>query len=299
MAADAAPTLVSITTEGLKKGGYSSPSSAQLTRAQDEWMPEIKNDIFTLAKKLKVLQTIVVGITTEGVDRYALPSDFSSDLTLTLLDGLSTGIAQGGASGSITLAATETVSEATLKQKKGILVYEGTGKGSYSQVTAYNSTTKVATVSPNFNTAPVNLDKYMFVDTVTPVTPKPVWKLDRMIQVNGGSGTPLYFYPIGDADNGEFVLYPKPYRSTSIPWGMQLRYYCDLMRLDLAGTLITTLYRRWRNIFTHGVYAKALQDKDDKRAEKAEVKYQRMLSTLITRETYGTDLSNLQCTLED
>ncbi len=295
MAAPDAPTLVSITTEGLTKAGS---GIGRLARAQDEWMAEIKNDIWNRAKKLKSLQKTSIGITTEGVDRYALPTDYSSDLTLSILDGLRVGIAQGGALGSITVAAAENITEAALKQRKGILVYAGTGKGSYSQTTAFNTGTKVASVSPNFNTSPVNLDNYMFVDNITPVRQKPVWDLDRLIQVSGGTGKPLFFYPVGDADNGEFVLYPKPYRVSGIPYGMQLRYYCDLMRLDLAGTLMVTLYRRWRNIFVQGVYFKALQDDDDDRFKEEKKEYQRLLMDLIGRETYGTDLSNLQIKIE-
>jgi hypothetical protein len=122
--------------------------------------------------------------------------------------------------------------------------------------------------------------------------------LDRLTQVSGGTGKPSFFYPKGDADNGEFVLYPKPYRVSGIPYGMQLRYYCDLMRLDLAGTLMATLYRRWRNIFVQGVYIKALQDDDDDRFEKEERRYKMLLTNLISQETYGMDLSSLQTKVE-
>lgn len=296
MAQPTAPTLTSITTEGLQAAGYSSPGTTLLTRAQDIWMRSIKNDIWALAKKLKSLQKTTIGITTEGVSRYTLPTDFSSDLTLSILDGLSVGIAQGGAIGSITLATTDGISEAGLKQKKGVLIYAGTGKGSYSQGIGLSG--DVALVAPNFNTAPVNLDNYMHIDSVTPVRQKPIWVLDHMIQQSGGTGKPVFFYPEGDADNGEFILYPKPYRPSGIPWGMQLRYYADLMRLDLSGTLMTTLYRRWENIFTAGIYFMALRNNDDKRALKAEGIYKSLLSMLIARETYGTDLSNMQTTIE-
>lgn len=303
MASPVAPSLNSLTLEACRKVN-ASPSAFQLFRAREEWMDEVKSDIWTLAKKLKFLQKTTIGITTEGVDRYALPSDFSSDLTMVLLDGLTTGTAQGGAAGTITLAATEGISESALKQKKGILVYEGTGKGSYSQVSAYNSGTKIATVNPNFETAPINGDKYMFVDEITPVYQKPIWDFDRMVQVNGGStGKPLCFYPKGDVDNGEFILFPKPYRTSNsgTPYGMQLRYYCDLTRLDLGGTLMSTLYRRWRNIFIKGVYWKALEDendrKNDQKTDTAERAYRQALTMLITRETYGVDLSNLQASI--
>ena len=297
MAADDNPTLVSLTTEGIQMGGYATAPSILLARAQTQWMLDIKNDIWTLAKKLKSLQKTTIGITTEGVDRYALPTDFSSDLSLSILDGLEVGIAQAGASGSITLAAADNISEAALKQEKGILVYEGTGKNSYSQVTGLSG--DIASVSPNFSTAPVADDKYMHVDTVTPAKLAAIWNLDRLVRQTGGTGKPCIFYPIGDEDNGEFVVYPKPYRTSGVPFGMQLRYYCDLMRLDISGTLMATLYRRWRGIFIAGIYYKTLKNEDDERQDKAEKSYRRSLIDLISRETYGTDLSGLQVTVEE
>jgi hypothetical protein len=305
MATDTAPTIAILVTEGLRKAGILNPRAGGLAyeRAQSEWMPEIKNDIWSRAKKLKSLHKTAVGITTEGVDRYALPTDFSSDLTLNILDGLNTGTAQAGAVGSITLAAAEAISEATLKQRKGILVYSGTGKNSFSQVTAFNTSTKVATVNPNFATAPANGDSYMIVDTVSPVLQNSIQRLDRMIRGTGGTGKPEIFYPKGDADNGEFVLYPKPYRSSGVPYGMQLRYYADLMLLDLSSTLLSTLYRRWRNVFLTGLRFKALQSQDtdgkDKRIEGAKIDYRSELSDLIGRETYGVDLSDTQIIVDN
>jgi len=297
MAAPTVPTLSSITTEGLRKAGFATPSATSLTRAQEEWMAEIKDDIFTRGKKLKVLQSTDVIITTEGLDTYSVPTDFSSDLSLSILDGASTGTAQDGAVGSITLASTDTVSEATLKQKKGILIYEGTGKNSYSQVTAYNSTTKIATVSPNFAVAPVAGDKYMFVDTVSPARQLPVFEYaNSYMATNDAAGTPTKFYPIGDGDDGEYILYPKPYRASGVPWGLYLRYYVDLTRVDLAGTLMTTLYRRLRNVFVAGIAYKALAN-DDPTVAQAAAKYERLVSATVSAETYGTELSNLQVTL--
>jgi hypothetical protein len=298
MAAPTAPTLVSITTEGLKKAGYSSPSTPQLTRAQDEWMEEIKQDIWEEAKKLKSLMKTAIYITTEGLDRVAMPADYSSDMTMKLLDGSVTGTAQSGAVGSITLEATDTSLESDLKKKKGILVYSGTGKGSYSQITAYNTSTKVASVSPNFNTAPVNGDGYMLVDYDPPIKQKPVWVYDDG-EPTTEVGEPRFYFPTGDDDNGEFILSPKPFRESGIPYGIQFRYYADLTRVDLASTLMTTLYRRWRSLFVLGVQAKALDAKDDKRADKKIRSYHVRLGVLVTREEYGMDINDLQMQVTD
>ena len=300
MATDTAPTLNSLAREGLRKANIAKPSNDQIKRAKEEWVPEVKNDIWALSKKLKSLQKTVVQITTEGAEVYSNPSDYSSFLSATVLDGLDVGVATGGASGTITLAADETITEAALKQKRGILIYEGTAKGEYVQVTAYNTTTKVATVEPDFDTAPVNTDKYMFVDTVIPLYEKPIWDLDKETKVNGsGTGLPVYLFPRGDSDNGEYVLWPKPYRTSGVPYGIRLRYYCDLKRVDLASTLMATLYRRWRNVFVEGVRLKQFQTKSDERESMQKRVYNEHLKLLIARETYGTDMSDLQQTLAE
>ena len=297
MAAPTAPTLTSLVTEALKKAGYSSPSSSLLTRAKDEWMEEVKHDIWTRAKKLKSLHTTSIMVTTNGQARYSMPTDFSSDMTMTLLDGNTTGTAQDGTVSTVTLASSETLGESDVIGKE-ILIYSGTGKGSFSQVTSYDSSTKVATVTPNFATAPTTGDEYMIVDTYYPLIQKPVWELDRT-NYPSVRDRPTHFFPIGDSDYGEFILYPVPYRNSTKPWGIRLRYYANLLTLDLSSTLMSTLYQRWRNVWIQGVMVKALENDDDNRQLAVRDIYNNKLIELIMRETYGGDLSNLRCTIVD
>lgn len=293
MASPTAPTLASICSEALSSAGYSNPSSALTARAQNQWMEEIKNDVFFLAKKLKSLHTTSYAVTTTGVHRYSNPTDYGSEMTLTLLNGTYSGTAQGGSSAGVTLSASETVGSDFIVGKY-ILITSGTGKNSCSQCISYDTSTKSASVSPNFTTAPVNGDGYLIIDDYTVLSPKPVWNVDEL-RLPTLRDKPSNFSPIGDADYGEFILYPTPDKV----YGLQMRYYANLMTLDLAGTLIGTLYQRWRNIFTQGVYAKALKDMDDVRADNEIQKYNSYLQTLILREQYGVDLSNLQITVRD
>jgi len=294
MAVPTSPDLTSITTEGLKKSGYSSPSSAALTRAQDEWMEEIKNDIWIIAKKLKSLQTTSILVTTDGLGRYARPSDYSSDLTMTLLDGNETGTAQAGTTSSITLQASKSYGTDWMKRKY-ILVTSGTGQASMSQCTSYNDTSKLANVSPDFNTSPDSTSVYKIVDVQYPLSPQPIWDFDSEMYAMDRD-RPSHYALMGDADNGELVLFKVPDKST---YGLQLRYYADLMELDLAGTLMATLYKRWRNLFIFGVYAKSLQNDDDSRQNNVLREYGKRLQLLVMREQYGMDLSNLSMKISD
>ena len=288
MAAPTAPDLTSITTEGLKRSGISSPSSTELSRAQTYWMREIKNDIAIRVKNAKFLHATAYGVTAIGQSRYAAPTDFASDLTLTLLYGSNTGIATGGAVGSITFAADEDVTEVFMLGKQ-TLVTSGTGKNSFSQCTAYNITTKIDTVTPNFITAPANGSGYMVIDAYYQLKQKPIWELDEL-DFPTDSGRPEAFMPVGDNDDGEFVLYPAPDKV----YGMQMRYYADIMEVDLASTLIGTLYKKWESLWVQGIFVKALAGKNDKRYIEESRKYEYMLNGIAADARYGNELSNLQ-----
>jgi len=297
MAVPTAPTLVSLTTEGLKKAGHFSPSASELTRAQDQFMEEIKNDVFTSAKKIKSLQTTSILVLTQGLSRYALPTDYSSDMVMNRLYGSHVGTSQAGTVNSITLAADEDIAESTIIGKS-ILIYSGTGLGSMSQCVTYDETTKVAGVSPDFDTAPNGTSKYMVIDTSTPMSQEPIWNVDS-IDVPTKQGEPSVYAPIGDVDNGEIIIYPVPYRADAVPYSLQLRYYANLMKLDLSSTLMSTLYQRWRNLWVKGVELKQLQADDDDRAERVRGEYLTELQGVIAREQYGMDLTNLQARVLD
>lgn len=300
MAAPTAPTLITLSTEALKKAGYASPSTLTgvmtLTRVQDEFFEEIKNDIWNLTKKLKSLQTTGITITTPGIPQYTNPSDFSSDMVMTLMTGLVTGTAQAGGATSITLAAADTTTDNVGEE---IMIYSGTGSGQARFCSAYDSGTKVATISPAWTVNPESGSKYMIIDRKERLIPGPVWDYNKKPNLPS-KGEPTHWYPVGDEDYGEFILSPTPYRTNAdtTPYGIEQRYYANLMTLDLAGTLMATIYRRWRSIFIQGGYAKALH-KDDSEKNIQMSNYNSSLLSLVARETYGMDMSNLQRSVED
>lgn len=281
------PTLEELVAEGLAKAGESSPSTSLSLRAETTWMEEIKNDIWELGKKPKALHVTSYGVTTIGQSRYSNPTDFSSDLSLTILDGNVRGTAQTGGSSSITLAADDPSTSGSIIGK-GIMIISGTGQGSYSQVSGYDSSTKVATVVPNFTTAPAASSGYMIVDVECPVEQRPVFELDAEMNRTRVQ-RPDRFYPIGDEDYGEFIFNYVPDRV----YGMRLRYYANLMRIDVDSTLMSTLYQRWRTIWVEGIRFKKIDDEDDDRSQEAQDRYRRKMQAIISRETYGMDISNL------
>lgn len=87
------------------------------------------------------------------------PSAISGKITLTASQGAVTGTAQAGASTSITLVST---ASSTTDAYKGmyITLTGGTGSGQVKRVTAYNGTTKVATVDSAWTTNPSSTSTY-------------------------------------------------------------------------------------------------------------------------------------------
>lgn len=294
MAVPTAPTVTTLTTEGLKRAGISNPSSTELTRAAD-WMEEIKDDIQResrkVGKKLQSLHQTSILVLTTGRHRYSLPTDYHSELTGTLLNGDTTGTAQDGAVGSVTLASDEDITQADI-QGKYILITSGTGKGSFSQCTTYSTTTKIATVEPDFTTAPVNGDGYMVIDEYRPLKEVPIRDIDELTTPTLTT-KPEQFSLLGDADFGEIVFEPTP----DATYGMQLRYYADMSRLDLTSTTVSTLYRKWRNIWIQGVKMRAFEDQDDNRYQLELNRYMAMIGALIEQEGYAIDPREFQMQL--
>ncbi len=297
MAVPTQPTSDSIVTEALKRAGYSNPSAAKISRAKD-WLEEVKHDIWTTSKKWKSLIYTSYGVTTKGISRYANPVDFERDLTLTILTGDHTGTLQAATSSSATLDANEDVSE-DFAIGKLLLITSGTGLGACSQITAYNTTTKVASVTPDFTVTPDGTETYMIVDTQYPLHQLRITERDAIAHPNARS-RPTHYFPLGMAqadsdETGEFELYPTPDKL----YGLQMRYYANLSLVDLSSNLMGTLYRRWRNVFITGVYWRVLQDDDDDRYLKERTIYRVMLQELKMREVDGMNLDNLQCRVVD
>lgn len=298
MAAPTMPTADSIVTEGVSLAhSTTSPDTYWITRGKNEWLEEIKNDIAVLSggKKLEFLQSERVLALTDGLQKYSMPTDYLANLSMQLLDGQIQGTATAGATTTITLAATETVTTSEMIGRE-IVTTGGTGPNQFAQCTGYNETTKVATVSPAWAvTPPASGTTYMVVSSYRDITPSPLW-----ISTNMQKGAPESYAPKGDADDGEFLLFPVPYRNeTGKVYALKQRYYIDLMELDLAGTLMGTLYKRWRSLWVQGVKTRAYQSIHASEAAIEKKIYNNMLLTVVGNEIYGANLSNLQIQITD
>ncbi len=292
MTVPAAPTLDDICAEGLKKSGYAAGTSqytTMLARANTTWIEEIKNDIYTMSKELKTLQKTYPHITVPNRSRYIMPSDYQSNLKFTLLDGTHYGTAQAGAATSITLQADEDIAEADILGKS-IVLTGGTGANQIAQVTAYSTTTKIATIYSETITGawtinPGATSTYLICDEVDDLTYRSISEADLAYDTQRGEPTA---YILSENETyGEFKLWPSPYRDDTgqTVFVVLQRYYANIMLLDSAGALMSLLYRRWRNTFVQGMFYKALQHKDDDRTSAEETKYYTLLKLMMVKES--------------
>jgi hypothetical protein len=294
MAIPTQPTKTTLATEGLKKAGYPSPSAAQLTRAEDEYLEEIKWEIWNKNKRWKSLMIHAYCVTIKGINRYALPDDNEHILSMQILDGEDQGdVAAVTDASEFTLDAN---ANQTTEQAQGklILIKAGTAKGAASQIDDWNNTTKVVSVIPNMSTLPDTTSDYMIIDHHYPLIEKPVQRLDEDHYPHDLE-IPSHYFPIGqgnaDSDEtGEFYLFPTP----NNVYGVQMRYYANLMLVDTASNLMKTLYRRWRNLWVYGTAWKALETDRDARYDRFRQVFFNILNEMHLKEVYGHNLTEMQ-----
>jgi hypothetical protein len=273
--------------EGLQKANY----MQVMGRARDTWLEEIKYDIWNRAKKLTYLQKTAGITTTKGISKYSLPTDFSSILSIAFLSGEVTGTAQAGStSTTVKLAADDTSTDSIIGRK--IAITGGTGVGQIRQAYAINTTTKVVSIDPAWDTTPDDTSTYMIITKEWGGTSRDLWRYDDTTTPTQ-LGKPYAYAIKGDSDDGEILLYPNP----DATYVLQVRYYCDLTELDLTSTSMSTIYKRWRKVFVQGIYARALQDLNNKAWPMAQRDYEREMALTVSREIYGADESNLQITI--
>jgi hypothetical protein len=71
------------------------------------------------------------------------------------------------------------------------------------------------------------------------------------------------------------------------------------MKLDTAGTLMSTLYLHNRNLWLTGLKWKILDENKHVESTKAEREYWGELNKLVFSDAYGIDMNNLQQKVTD
>ncbi len=288
------PTSTLIVTESYKQYGISSPTAAEITRAIDYGLETIKWQIWQLGNKWRPLQSSYYHIALEGKSKYSNPTDFEIGMSCILLHGDHADTFSAITStSSVTLAADEDATEDDVEGHL-LLITSGTGINQAVQVRDYNTTTKVCTMVEAYTTLPLVTDTYMVINQEKDLEQHPMINRDKTVLFHD-KGEPYYYYPYGDNTYGGFELFPVP----DDTYGIQQRYYANLMRVDLTSALYSTLLRRWQGILIQGVLVwKLKQANNDMYSSEASLLL-RMLADLKAKDIDNLDLSNLQITVSE
>lgn len=282
MTAPTQPTPTTLATEALTRfqnGG--TPDSAEVSRAVSYGLEKVKRDIMLLGQKWRPLLTTVYDITVQGVSHYANPSDFEADFSASLMKGTHTDVLGIVTSASqMALAATEDMTQAEALGR-WLLITSGTGINQAQQIKTYSATTKVAVLDQAYSTSPLIGDGYLIVTQFKDLRYKHPKLYDRYDHP-GAPGEPKIFTNLKDSTNGQFVLYPVP----DATYGVRRKYYADLRRLDTAGTVYSTILRRWASILEQGIYVWKLGEDDDRYSSESQI-YMAMLQALAQMDLDG------------
>jgi hypothetical protein len=277
-----APTPTTLVTEALTRflnGG--TPDSDEITRGIDYGLEKVKRDIMGIGKAWRPLLRLAYDITKVGVSHYDNPADFEMDFSVGLMLGTHTGLL--GTVTSTTEVALTPAEDATQGEVEGkyLLLTSGIGVDQAQVVDDYNTTSKVATLSEAYEVLPEIPVGYMVVNRIKDLTIMNIGRYDQF-EYPGRPAEPERFIPIVNNTVGQLALHPVP----DAVYGIRRRYYADLLKLDIDGTLYSTLLRKWANVFEQGVYVWKLQEDDDRYDEQNKI-YQQMLSNLLVTDLDG------------
>lgn len=275
-----APSGLTLIQEGMKRALGRAASSGEQARALDQWLPEIKNDIWLDdGGSHKLLEADVLLLLTEGTHIYNLASDFEAPKSFSILDGDVRDTAQSGTATKIRLAATDS-SESAGRVGKEIVTIAGTGSGQKRQIIAFDTTTKDATLDTALSTIVNSTTEYLIVSEYHPfhiVDPDTFIKItDRTDRDRPESGMiwndQLYVQKVPDK------TYPLWYQ-----------YWVNVLKVDLADTNTThqQILANWRSLFVEGIFMKTLQNEDDTRYAASFTVYRDMISK-ITHQAQRT-----------
>lgn len=265
MAVPSNPTVTTIVTAGLKQGGVPSPSQSQISEMTNDGFQNVKTEIWLANKTDKILETRAMVTLAKGTSSITLPTDFDHPVELVGYTGPTDyqGTASAGTTTSITLASSFSNDEAAILGLY-IFILSGTGSGQFAQITAYNNTTKVATLT-TLTTAPSSNSVYMIANEWWEI------KEDALVHLIESNGKPKHYR----WDGTEILITPAP---DTIYYALLLRYGPNLTRLDEAGTAFVKHLRERRALWIQGVKVQTLIRYDDARLPAEDARWKLMLT---------------------
>lgn len=271
MAIPSEPTVVSIVTEAIKRGGRTTPNSEQITSATEHQFREVKADITQRSARHQSLETQSVTKTIVGQSRYSWPTDADEIRSLTIAvaptDNYWRSTAQSGSASTIQLHTSFNQSESTVQGK---FIFAFTSTAQVRQIISYNNSTKSAAVDQPWVTNPsVTTDYLIGLDHKKIYSFDKPWGYDTLT-APFLQGLPQRAAPVGR----EVWLDYVPDTTYALWWD----YWSNLDRLDEAGSVFVRHLREHRSLWVQGIAVKTMQRYDEDRYQLELQVYQDMLA---------------------
>lgn len=271
MAIDSDITIADLVTEALRNAGRTSPTAAQITAGTNFQFRRVKSDIALRSSRHEALKTTAVTVTSDGRQRYSWPTNANHIRGVSLLDGPDEwrGTATAGSTTTITLAASLSITDENDVKGKYIITTGGTGSLQIRQVSAWDNTTKVATVGQAWGTAPASGTTYLIASQH-----QRLWIMDKTLDwdaiPNPGSRGLSYAAALIDREiwlehtaNKVYVLW----------WD----YYAHLDYLDNTSDVILRHIRQFYTLWSQGLSTWFCQRYDENRYQAELAVYDNLL----------------------
>lgn len=267
-------SISNLVTEGLKRGGITNPSSAQITNSTDYHFREVLKDIHLMAGGMSALVGTGIDTCVVGQSEYPWPTDAYAIRSVVMLDAPDTwrGTATAGGSSTITLASTLSESDALTLKGKWVVITGGTGVDQIQQIVGWDNSTKVATVGGTWTTTPTSGSTYAIANFHAKLwTDSKPYRHDLQ-DTPYGLGFPWY----GSMMGRTIVLNQAPDRAYLLWWD----YWYDLDRIDQAGSAFLRFIRDNASLIIAGVTTKVMARYDDDRFPNQLAIYNGMLANI-------------------
>lgn len=275
MAIPSDPSVTTIIADALRHAGIYNPSTPQVTEMTSGGFQTVKTELWAASTRDKLIETSVMVLLPIGSGQIDTPADFDHEVTLDVF-GCAESMAFTATAGATSTITAPTTFSADISSIRGIYIFTtgGTGSGQYRQITAYNDSTKVLTVTPAWTVNP-NATTTAFVGHLRRrlVMDDPgrwAWSIRYPNQ-----GFPMRYRMIGtsplNTDTPAIEISPVP---DTANYALLLSYGPNLTRLDETGALFVKHLRERRTFWIQGLVAQAMRRYDEARYPVEEGKWQ-------------------------
>jgi hypothetical protein len=284
MAIDSDVSIANLVTEALKRAGRTSPTAGQISDATSYGFREVKADLAMRGGRHPVLVTDSITVTTDGLQRYTWPTAARELMSVQLLDGPDEwrGTAQSATSTTLVLDAALSIGDANDVKGKYLCTTGGTGANQIRQITAWNNTTKTATV-PTWTTTPDNTTTYLIA-----TDHRLLWHIDKASKWNTIPNPGLRGRSYSAATFGRELYLEHSADKVYVLWW---NYWSHLDRMDNAGTVVLGHIREYLSLWIQGIATKCMQRFDEDRYQG---ELQVYLAMLNSYEQEGATVSAIQ-----